>query len=190
RRRRGCLYAFLGVAGGIVLLVVVIVVIVAVAASNNGPTTGTTTPTAASGSSSSGSAHAAGIGSKVRDGKFQFTITRITHARRVGSSVLGQKAQGEFTVLHVTVTNIGSVSQSLDDSAQYVYDSRGRKYNADSTADLYINGSSNSVFLNDINPGNTVHGKIAFDLPRGDHAVRAERHDSLLSGGVTVCLTS
>jgi hypothetical protein len=44
------------------------------------------------------------------------------------------------------------------------------------------------VFFNSINPGNTVHGEIAFDLPPGDAAVKAELHDSAFSGGVTVML--
>jgi hypothetical protein len=44
------------------------------------------------------------------------------------------------------------------------------------------------VFLNEINPGNTVHGKIAFDMPNGVNAMKAELHDSMFSGGVTVNL--
>jgi len=186
-KRRGCLDAFLGVAGGAVLLIVLIVV-VALASGNKGTTTGTAT-----GGTSSGGARqsqAAGVGSPVRDGKFQFTITKIGHATRVGTSLLGKKAQGRFTILYVTVTNIGNQSQTLDDSAQYVYDAKGRKFSADSEADIFINGSSNSVFLNDINPGNTVHGKIVFDLPKGDRAVKAELHDSAFSNGVTVSMTS
>lgn len=187
-RRRGCLYAFLGVAGGAVLLVVLIAVIVAVASGNKGTTTGTAAgPTSSGGGRQS---QGAGIGTPVRDGKFQFTITKIGHAARVGPSLLGMKAQGRFTILYVTVTNIGNQSQTLDDSAQYVYDAKGRKFSANSEADVFINGSSNSVFLNDINPGNTVHGKIVFDLPKGDRAVTAELHDSAFSNGVTVSLTS
>jgi hypothetical protein len=124
----------------------------------------------------------------VRDGKFQFTITKVTHAKRAGNRYLGQRAQGEYTILYITVTNIGNVAQNLDDSAQFVYDAHGRKFSADSTADICINGSSNSVFFNQINPGNSVRGKIAFDLPKGDTAVKAELHDSAFSGGVTVSL--
>lgn len=88
------------------------------------------------------------------------------------------------------MTNIGNQAQTLDDSAQYVYDAKGRKFSANSEADVFINGNSNSVFLNDINPGNTVHDKIVFDLPRGDRAVKAELHDSAFSNGVTVSLTN
>lgn len=44
------------------------------------------------------------------------------------------------------------------------------------------------MFLNDINPGNTVQGQLAFDMPAGVRAVKAELHDSLFSDGVTVSL--
>ena len=95
----------------------------------------------------------------MRDGKFQFTVTSVTSAKSAGDSVLSQTAQGQYTVVHITVTNISNVAQTMDDSAQYVYDSQGRKFSADSTADLYANGTADSVFLNQINPGNSVHGR-------------------------------
>jgi hypothetical protein len=166
-------------------LVIVITIVGVIVGSHNSAKTGTV---ANKGSSGTTVTHAAGIGDSVRDGKFQFTVTKVTHAKRIGSRPLGQAAQGEYTILHITVTNIGNVAQTLDDSAQFVYDARGRKFSADSTADIYANGSSNSVFFNQINPGNTVHGKIAFDLPKDDTAVKAELHDSVLSGGVIVSL--
>ena len=40
-----------------------------------------------------------------------------------------------------------------------------------------------------INPGNSVHGLICFDLSANDKAVTAELQDSAFSGGVTVSLT-
>jgi hypothetical protein len=128
----------------------------------------------------------AGIGTPVRDGKFEFVITGVTHAKSVGGE-FGQTAQGEYTILHITVKNIGNESQLLADSAQHVYDSSGRKYDADSVAGISLNGNAN-VFLKEINPGNTVQGQIAFDMPKGVRAVKAELHDSLFSGGVTVNL--
>jgi Domain of unknown function (DUF4352) len=185
----------MGVAGlvlGILETLGMVIVIAALVAGTSSPAVTPAGPAGeplvsatASGSAATGTP---GIGAKVRDGKFQFTVTSITHARTVGDpSGLSQTAQGEYTILHVTVTNIGSVPQVLDDSAQYVYDARGRQYTADSTADLYIRG--NDVFFTTINPGNTVRGEIAFDLPPGDSAVRAVLHDSAFSGGVTVALS-
>lgn len=128
-------------------------------------------------------------GTAVRDGKFQFRVTSVSHAKSVGDTTygLGETAQGEYTVLHVTVTNIGQQPQTLDDSSQYVYDSAGHKYDASTMADIDVNGND-QVFLNDINPGNTVNGELAFDMPDGTKAVKAELHDSAFSGGVQVAL--
>jgi len=130
------------------------------------------------------------IGTPVRDGKFQFTITSVSHAKSVGDTAdgFGDTAQGRYTILHVTVTNISSQPQTLFDSNQYVFDASGRKYDVSTSADMDINGASDSVLFNDINPGNTVRGELAFDMPAGLKAVKAELHDSAFSGGVTVNL--
>jgi hypothetical protein len=185
---------FLIIAGVFVLLIVISIAVGGGGSKN--------TPAAASSPSASSKAaapakaaaapKAASVGTAVRDGKFQFTITSVSQAKTAGdtSDGLGDTAQGEYTILHVTVTNIGSEPQTLDDSSQYVYDASGRKYDASTDADLDLNSSSgaDSVFLNDINPGNTVKGQIAFDMPTGTKAVKAELHDSAFSGGVTVNL--
>jgi hypothetical protein len=171
---------------------IVLIVIISVAANKGSKGT----PTASSGGTSANAApappQAAKIGTPVRDGKFQFTITSISHAKSVGDTAdgLGDTAQGEYTILHVTVTNIGSQPQTLDDSSQYIYDASGRKYDVSTSADIDLNSASgsDSVFFNDINPGNTVHGELAFDMPKGVKAVKAELHDSAFSGGVTVIL--
>lgn len=180
KKRHGCL---IGIAGA-VALVIVVSVIAAIAGGGGGTSTG-----GASGSGgSTGSSHAAGIGDPVRDGKFQFVINRVSHRIGVGTLGTGITAQGMFTVLHVLVTNIGTESQTLDDSSQYVFDGSGRKFDASTEADIYANPSGDSMFLQDINPGNSVRGVIYFDLPQGDQAVKAELHDSAFSGGVTVNL--
>jgi hypothetical protein len=171
--------AFLSFFGVLILLIVVAVI----AGGGGGGTPTSPQP----GSSSNGQAvkespaasHSAGIGDKVRDGKFEFVITKITHRKTAGDPEFGgETAQGEYTVLHVRVTNIGSETQTFDDSAQLVFDAR---------ADIDLNNGG-SVFLQDINPGNTVRGVIAFDMPAGVRAVKAELHDSGFSGGVTVRL--
>ncbi|HEX3963328.1 MAG TPA: DUF4352 domain-containing protein [Trebonia sp.] len=185
---------FLIIAGVFVLLIIISVA-VGGGGSKNTPAAATS-PSASSKAAAPAKAaaapKAAGVGTAVRDGKFQFTITSVSQAKTAGDTTdgLGDTAQGEYTILHVTVTNIGSEPQTLDDSAQYVYDASGRKYDASTDADLDLNSSSgaDSVFLNDINPGNTVKGQIAFDMPTGTKAVKAELHDSAFSGGVTVNL--
>jgi len=187
KKRHWVRNTFLGLAGIIVLIVIISV-------ATNGGSNGT--PAAGSGAAPANAVPAAPqvakIGTPVRDGKFQFTITSVSHAKSVGDTAdgFGDTAQGKYTILHVTVTNIGSQPQTLFDSNQYVYDASGRKYDASTSADVDLNSASgsDSVFVNDINPGNTVHGELAFDMPAGLKAVKAELHDSAFSGGVTVNL--
>jgi hypothetical protein len=69
-------------------------------------------------SQSTGSA-VAHIGDKARDGKFEFTVVKVTHAKSVGDTQygLGETAQGRFTIMTLKVTNIGNQSQTLIDSS-------------------------------------------------------------------------
>lgn len=164
--RIGCLSII-----GVVVLIGVIVGIVS-AAGGGGKTK---TPAA-------GGGNVAAAGTVVKDGKFEFQVTSVSQAKTIGTTA----AQGEYTILHVKVSNIGTEGQTLDDSNQYVYDAAGKKYTADSAADLGL--TNDTVFLDNINPGNSVSGEIAFDMAKGDKAVKAELHDSAFSDGVAVKL--
>jgi hypothetical protein len=173
-----------------------VIIGIASAAGSGGNSGGSSTGSASTGGSGQQAAApaapaAAGphIGQAAADGKFSFTVTGLGHAHTVGNQYFGATAQGHYVVLDITVRNIGTEAQTFDDSAQYVYDSAGRKFSADGQADIYGNKAGNAPFLQSINPGNSVTGRLYFDLPKGDHAVKAELHDSMFSGGVTVSLT-
>ena len=197
RKRRLGLKITLGIIGGFIALIIIGAVASALGGgSSTGTGTGAGTGTGVSPTAPLPTAapqSAPGIGDKVRDGKFEFVVTKVSHRKTVGDTQfgLGETAQGTFTVISLKVTNIGSESQTLDDSAQYVFDASGRKFSADSAADIDLSGANGqgSTWLNDINPGNTVHRKIAFDMPTGDKAVKIELHDSMFSNGVTVRLS-
>jgi len=132
-------------------------------------------------------ASAPGVGTAVRDGKFEFTVTAVEPGvARVGDELLGVDAQGQFVLVHVTVTNIGDEAQMFDASSQKLFDAQGREHSADSTAGIYL-GDANS-FLNDINPGNSIEGVVIFDVPVDAVPASIELHDSFLSGGATVAL--
>lgn len=188
RKRHRVRNTILAGLGAVVLLIIVISV-----ASGGGGTPSPSAPPAQQAAKAT-PAKTIGVGSKARDGKFEFTVTSVSQQKSVGDTSYGggQTAQGEYTILHVTVTNISDAPQTLSDTDQYVFDGRSRKFNADSQADIQIGGlqSSNNVLFQDINPGNTVSGQLAFDLPHGSTAARAELHDSPFSGGVAVSLTS
>ncbi len=130
----------------------------------------------------------AGVGTAVRDGQFEFTVTKVEkNVASVGSEYLNEKAQGKYVILHVTVKNIGEKAQLLSDSSQRVRDGSGREFSTDTAAGIYL--EDNKVFLKEINPGNAVKGKLVFDMPEGATPATVELHDSPFSDGVAVSLS-
>ncbi|TDE95063.1 DUF4352 domain-containing protein [Occultella glacieicola] len=130
---------------------------------------------------------APGIGTAVRDGKFEFVVTGIeAGVSEVGSEYFNEQAQGQFVLVHLTVTNIGEAPQYFSDSDQQMFDAAGREFAANSAAGIWIEG--NDTFFTEINPGNTVEGTIVFDIPADAVPTTLELHDSFLSGGVEVAL--
>lgn len=128
-----------------------------------------------------------GIGTTVADGKFEFVVTQVdSGATRVGNDIVGQDAQGQYVLVHVTVTNIGDEAQYFDGSSQKATDTEGRTHSADVAAAVYL-GDANS-FLNQVNPGNQVQGVVVFDIPADATLAEIELHDSPFSGGVTVVI--
>lgn len=132
-------------------------------------------------------AQAAGIGTPVRDGKFEFIVTKVDPGvAKVGNELIGKTAQGQFILVHVTVKNIGDVAQHFDGSNQKLIDAQGRQFSADGAAAFYLDESDS--FLNQVNPGNSVNGIVVFDAPKDVQPTKIELHDSPFSGGVTVTL--
>jgi hypothetical protein len=133
-------------------------------------------------------AKTAKIGQPARDGKFEFTVkSSKCGVAKIGSDLLGQKAQGQFCLITVNVKNIGKEAQMFSDSSQKAYTADGTEYSADSGAAIYANKNA-ETFLNDINPGNQVSGVLVFDIPKKVTLTKLELHDSPFSGGVTVAL--
>lgn len=128
-----------------------------------------------------------GIGEPVRDGMFEFTVTQVeTGVTEVGDEFLNEQAQGQYVLVHITVTNIGDRAQSLFGDNQTLVDTEGREHSADSTAALYLDSAD--TFFSEINPGNSVGGVVVFDIPADAVPAAIELHDSMFSGGVTVSL--
>jgi hypothetical protein len=129
-----------------------------------------------------------GLDQPARDGKFEFTVTKVKcGVAKVGSSLLNEKAQGQFCLIDVRVKNIGKEAQYFSDSEQKAFDAAKVEYSVDSAAALYANDEQ-QVLFEEINPGNTVKGKLVFDIPKGTELTSLELHDSAFSGGVTVSL--
>jgi hypothetical protein len=131
----------------------------------------------------------AGIGTPVRDGKFEFTVTDVVSGlSEVGDNpFLIEKAQGQFTIVTIAVLNTSDEPKGLSPDAQDMYDGEGRKFSADTSAAIGL--ESDVAFWDEINPGNSVTMKVVFDMPIDAVPAEIELHDSTFSGGVRVSLT-
>jgi hypothetical protein len=171
----------------VILALIVVGVIASVAdGGSKSSSTSSNNDSSSKSSSSSKAAEIAKIGTPVRDGKFEFTVSSLQcGVMSVGDNpYLTKTPQGQFCLLIVSVKNIGNEKQSLLSSNQKLLNGEVQ-YSADDTATLYAapNGSS---WYNDINPGNSVEGKIVFDVPKDITPTVAELHDSAYSGGVKI----
>lgn len=127
-----------------------------------------------------------GLGTPVRDGKFEFVVTEVeTGLTEIGEGFTREEPQGQFVLVHLTVTNIGDGAQSFFDGNQKLVDDRGRTHETSSAA-MWL--EDNDLWVNDINPGNTVEGVLLFDIPEDATPAQLELHDSAFSGGVLVDL--
>lgn len=127
----------------------------------------------------------AAVGEPAVDGQFTFTVTDQLDCGHdtIGEEGLEEDAQGQWCILTAEVENTGDEPRSLSASAQLLYDSEGREFQASSPM-----GADSPVYER-INPGNSVEGDFFFDVPDDFEAAYAELHDSALSGGVQVELS-
>ena len=135
---------------------------------------------------------APGIGSKVVDGKFEFTVTKV---ERIGKTLSVAEfmppvtAQGEFIVVRINVKNVGNESQTLSTfMSQKMLTADGKTF--DCSQDVTsMKGVDSAGLMKGINPGNSVTNQaVLFDMPLGAKITAVELHDSPFSGGVKVAI--
>jgi hypothetical protein len=155
------------------------------ATSSAAPAAGDTAATAEA-TTESPAKQAPGIGTPVRDGKFEFTVSGIDCSQTNIGGQYGQNAQGVFCIVGLHVSNIGKEAQYFDASSQAALDAQGRKFSSDSAAGIYLDNSNS--FLEQLNPGSAVDGQLVYDVPTGTQLTELDLHDSPFSGGVKVSL--
>lgn len=130
------------------------------------------------------------LNTAVRDGKFEFVVNAVQPGlAEVGDNpFLKQQAQGQFVIVSLSVQNIGDKPQGFSPSNQKVFDTEGRSFESDASAQIAL-GSSDIPVWDNINPGNTVNVQLIYDMPLGAAPASIELHDSMFSDGVTVALT-
>ncbi len=132
---------------------------------------------------------AAGVGSAVRDGQFEFTVTKVEQGTTsIGDGFWETTAKGEFVLVTVKVTNTGNEKRKYFSGDQKMIDDKGRKFDANTAADEALPHNSGGFAGEDLNPGFSMERVIAFDVPRGTVPVALEAHDSRFSHGTRVAL--
>lgn len=104
------------------------------------------------------------IGQPLKVGDVTFTVYGTSTAKSVGPEGLAHNAQGTFLIIDVGVKN-GAKEALTIDSSFFKLKANGVEYEADVTADTFVNDVGGSFFLKKINPGNEGKGKIVFDVP-------------------------
>ncbi|MBB3086667.1 DUF4352 domain-containing protein [Geodermatophilus sabuli] len=132
-------------------------------------------------------ANVPGIGQPAADGDFNFVVNGVDcSTTQIGNEFLNTKAQGQFCVVDLTISNIGDEAQSFFGDNAKLFNAQGQEFSADTEAAIYLEESSS--LYEEINPGNTLNSKVVFDVPAGTTPASIELHDSMFSGGVTVNL--
>lgn len=164
------------------VLAIVVLLIIASAAGGGG---GSTSSTGASAIQEPAD-QLAQVGQPVRDGKFEFIVNGVKCGiPSVGSDIVGKRAQGEFCIVNVTVTNIGNEAQGFFGDNAKITNAGGQEFSADTSAAIYMSENSDAMYA-EINPGNTITTDVVFDVPVGTDIDKLELHDSLFSGGIKV----
>ena len=128
---------------------------------------------------------ASGSGPQASDGGLTFAVTGVESAPSVQyqDAPVEKTAQGEFFIVHMTVSNSGEAPVTYLGTLQKLK-AGGTTYSIDDEATFYLNGG-----VSELNPGDTADVAIAFDVPPGTTPESLEVHGDPTSAGVEVPLS-
>jgi len=122
---------------------------------------------------------------EVTDGPLSFTVTGVERGTTVTSddAPVEKTAQGEYIVVHMTVTDTGTDPATFLGNFQRLK-AAGITYYPDDEATFYVGGG-----LAELNPGDSADVAVAFDVPPGSTPDAIELHADPVSPGVEVTLS-
>ncbi|MGE6488784.1 DUF4352 domain-containing protein [Paenisporosarcina sp. NPDC076898] len=103
----------------------------------------------------------AGVGEVVKVGDVEFIVNSTSTAKSVGGEY-GEKSQGTYLLINVSVKNVGTEAITTD-SSFFQLKSGEKTFDADSTAAIYANPDT-EFFLEQVNPDLTAKGYVVFDV--------------------------
>lgn len=118
-----------------------------------------------------------GIG-KVRGGVSSdvgVAIAEIQEVASIDGAFSTTQAQGLFKVIYIVASNHQKDAVTLDANSFKLIDDKGREFSHSVHADtaLQMKGRK-TLFLEQINPGITMGGYVAFDVPKDAHIIKME----------------
>ncbi|OHV28087.1 serine/threonine protein kinase [Parafrankia soli] len=124
-----------------------------------------------------------GLSTAVRDDQLEFVANKISCGEdRLGDGFLARRPSGQFCLVDMKITNVGTVERVLSSSNQYLHTSDGGRHTVDFLARYLINDG----IWDTIPPGATVTGTFVFDIPVDAEAEKLELHERPESQGVTI----
>lgn len=109
------------------------------------------------------------VGSSTSVGNYEVRLNNVSVTKSAGDVQygLGEAAKGIYYVVNVTMRNTSNSAVSLDASQFTIVDSNGNQYSADSSATIDLNSNNVSFSYDQVNPGESETGNVAFDVPLG-----------------------
>jgi len=123
-------------------------------------------------------------GDKVEVGSFAYTINSYDVTDKIGQSVagtfMGEKADGIFLVLDITIENVAKESKTFVGDNVKIIDDQNRLFEHDSIAELYL-PDNQKLTLEQMQPGLPKRGKLVFDVPQDMRGLIEISSDDLFS---------
>jgi hypothetical protein len=110
-------------------------------------------------------------------------VNSVSSTDKIGEDPFSMTTENEFLIVNVSVMNNDSEGRVMDTSMFTLVDEGGRTYDASSEAFMYLE-SSQSFFLENVNPGLSRTGDIVFEVPEGLSGLSLEVDSGVLSAGL------
>lgn len=129
------------------------------------------------------------IGDQFAVNDWSITITGVAERTdTIGDEFLNTQAQGEFLPVDLIVTNDGDSASYFFASDFVAVDDQDREFNYSSEATMYGAADGAVSLLDEINPGNSIEGRLFFDVPADAEINALDINAGFLSDPVRVSL--
>lgn len=102
------------------------------------------------------------VGDKLSLKGTTYEVTRVETASEIGDSITQEKANGEFVLIEVELTNEETEPSTILSENLVLIGGNDSRY---TTSDDALFAVDDALFFDEIQPGNTEAGTLVYDLP-------------------------